>query len=457
MSSIDLDVVILAAGQGTRMRSSTPKVLHTLAGRSLLQHVIDTAETLTARNVAVVVGHQADTVQGSIDADVRWVQQPEQLGTGHAVQLAMSQLPGDGVVVVLYGDVPLISVQVLTNAIESAKEGSVGLVVADFADPAELGRIVRNEAGEIQRIVEFKDADQQERSITEINSGILAVPGAHLQEWLGRLKPNNKQGEYYLTDIIAMAVADGVAVEGVMAHTPEEVAGINDRVQLAALERYYQQREAERLMRAGVTIADPTRLDIRGSVEAGEDCFLDVNVVLQGKVVLGKGVRIGPGSVVTDAQIGDFTEVHAHTLIEDASIAAHVSVGPFARVRPGSVFAEGVRIGNFVETKKAQLGAGSKANHLAYLGDTVIGEACNVGAGSVTCNYDGVNKHSTNIGDNVFVGTNSTLVAPLDIHDGAFVAAGSTVTSTVDKDDLAVGRGKQRNIKGWVRPDKRKE
>ena len=457
MNTQNIDVVILAAGKGTRMRSAKAKVLHELAGRPLLHHVLDAALTLEPRHIALVVGHQADSVRTCAGDTVKYVEQLEQKGTGHAVRLAMAELPTDGIVIVLYGDVPLVSGATLAAAVRSAAQGRLGLVTAHFDDPAELGRIVRNQAGEIDSIVEFKDANDIQRQIHEINSGIMAVSGRRLQTWLQQLKPDNAQGEYYLTDVIGMAVAEGVIVDGINVAEQEEVIGVNDRVQLAQLERIYQHREAERLMREGVTIADPDRLDIRGRVIAGEDCFLDVNVVLQGEVTLGNGVSIGPGAVVKDSVLGNNVQVLAHTVVDGASIADACSVGPFARIRPGSRLDEGAKIGNFVEMKKARLGPGSKASHLAYLGDATIGASCNIGAGTVTCNYDGIDKHPTTLGDNVFVGTNSTLVAPLVIGDNAFVGAGSTVTTQVEAGDLAVGRAKQRNIKGWVRPDQRRK
>lgn len=452
---MNLDVVILAAGKGTRMRSQQAKVLHRLAGRPLLQHVVDTANELKPDRIAIVVGHQAAAVQAAIGEQPVWVLQQEQLGTGHAVKLALTQLSGEGTVLVLYGDVPLVCSETLQRSVAAADAGKVGLVTAHFADPAELGRIVRDEQNRIVRIVEFKDADQRERGIDEINSGIVAVPATHLKNWLGQLQTDNAQAEYYLTDIIAMAVADGVEVEGIVAGRAEEVTGVNDRSQLAALERIYQRRQAARLMDEGVSIADPERLDIRGHVQAGQDCFLDINVILEGEVILGAGVHIGAGVVIADSQLGDGVRVYPHTVIDGAVIANNCSLGPFARIRPGTRLEDGVKIGNFVETKMAHLGAGSKASHLTYLGDATLGAGCNIGAGTVTCNYDGVNKHTTVIGNGVFVGTNTTLVAPIEIEDNAFIAAGSTVTTKVATGELAVGRAKQRNIKGWVRPDQR--
>lgn len=450
-----LDVVVLAAGKGTRMNSSLPKVLHELAGRSLLHHVIATTERLQPAQTVVVVGYEAQQVQKACAEErVAWVVQAQQLGTGHAVLQALPALDSSHVTLVVYGDVPLITCETLTAAWEAAKTGSVGLVTAEMGEPAELGRIQRNADGAVTAIVEFKDASDEVRAIREINSGILAIPAGAIGPWLEKLNNDNAQGEYYLTDLIAMAVEDGVEVSAISADE-WEVTGINDRVQLAQVERMYQHNSARALMQTGVTIADPERIDIRGTVTCGRDCYIDVNVVLVGDVTLGSGVRIGAGAVVTDAKIGDGSVVAPHTVVEGAVIAKGCSVGPFARIRPGSVLEDGVKVGNFVETKKAHLGPNTKASHLAYLGDTHLGADCNIGAGTVTCNYDGISKHHTEIGDGVFVGTNSTLVAPVELEQGAFVAAGSVVTSKVEAGDLAVGRGKQRNIKGWTRPDKR--
>lgn len=456
---MNMDVVILAAGKGTRMRSAQAKVLHTLAGKSLIRHVVDAARTLNPTRIAVVVGHQSKDIIDHLDDDLLFVDQPEQLGTGHAVDLALKSLPATAddrhVTLILYGDVPLVEPDTLRQAIAAAETGGVGLVTAEFSEPAELGRILRAPSGRIERIVEFKDATAAQRKVGEINSGIMAVPTPQLSRWLSRLKPQNAQGEYYLTDIIEFATGEGIVVHGVVAPTNEEVAGVNDRSQLATLERSFQLQQANRLMLNGVSIADPARLDIRGQVTVGQDCFIDVNVILQGRVTLGDGVRIGAGSIICDSTLGQGTEVMPHTIVEGAMIAKNCTLGPYARIRAGSEFEDGVKIGNFVETKKTHVGQGSKASHLSYLGDAVIGSECNIGAGTVTCNYDGVNKHPTTIGDGVFVGTNSTLVAPLEIAQGAFVAAGSSVTVKVEAGDLAVGRAKQRNIKGWTRPDQR--
>ena len=460
-SSNLLEIIVLAAGQGTRMSSTFPKVLHRLAGRPLLAHVLDAASQLNAQRIHVVVGYGGEAVREAIRAtnpelDLNWIEQPRQLGTGHAVQQALPAVAQGAEVLVVYGDVPLITPQTLQNCVAKVPVGGLTLVTADVSEPAELGRIMRDGDGAITAIVEFKDAGPEQRAVCEINSGIMAAGPGTLQTLLPRIRADNAQGEYYLTDVVALAVTGNVPVHGIKARCAEEVAGVNDRVQLATLERYYQIDRAQQLMLGGVTIADPARLDIRGEVRAGEDCFIDVNVVLEGRVVLGQGVVIGPGAVICDTELGDGVRVEAHTVIEGALVAADCILGPFARIRPGTELGRGVKIGNFVETKKAVLGAGSKASHLSYLGDATLGEGCNVGAGTVTCNYDGVEKHPTTIGERVFVGTNSTLVAPLIIEDDAYIGAGSTITTRVRQGDLSIGRGRQRNIQGWVRPDERK-
>ena len=454
---MNLDVVILAAGKGTRMRSQTAKVLHPLAGKPLLHHVIETAKCLQPQALAVVIGHQGDEVRNASNClgVTHWIEQKEQLGTGHAVQQAMPALSDSGSTIVLYGDVPLVSTDTLAAAVKATEAGDVGLVVATLDDPAELGRIVRDGTGAIQEIVEFKDATEELRKVSEINSGIVAVPTQRLAGWLDALNTDNAQGELYLTDIIAMAVRDGVTVQGIDAE-PREVIGINDRAQLAEVERIYQRLRVNELMAQGVTVADPARVDLRGDVQIGADTFLDINVVLSGRVRIGSGVTISAGAVISDSEIGDGTFVHPHTVVEGARVGNNCSLGPFARIRPNTILEERVKIGNFVETKKTHLGAGSKASHLAYLGDATMGENCNVGAGAITANYDGVSKFETRAGAGVFVGTNVTMVAPLDLGDNAFLAAGSTVTNAVEAGGLAVARGKQRNISGWVRPDQRK-
>ena len=450
-----LEIVVLAAGQGRRMASRRPKVLHALAGKSMLAHVLDTVAELGPVGVHVVIGHQAAAVQAAITRPVNWVIQAEQLGTGHAVRQAMPAVADSSVVLVVYGDVPLVSADTLRRCVAAAAGGALGLVTAEFEDPAELGRIVRDSQGAVRGIVEFRDANPAERQLREINSGIMALGAARMRRYLDAIRPQNAQGEYYLTDLVGLAVADGLTVEALPAATADEVLGVNDRIQLAHLERVFQTRAIQTLMRQGVSVADPARVDIRGHLSAGQDCFFDINVVFEGEVRLGRDVYIGPGAFIRDATLGDGVRVEAHTVVDGAEVADACILGPFARIRPGTRLASGVRIGNFVETKKAVIGRGSKANHLAYLGDATIGEDCNIGAGTVTCNYDGVNKHATSLGDRVFVGTNSTLVAPLEIATDAFVAAGSTVTTTVNAGDLAVGRSRQRNIRGWVRPDRR--
>ena len=457
---MQINIIVLAAGKGTRMRSQRAKVLHTIGGIPMISHVLDAALSLQPASVGVVLGHQADAIEvqiNKIDPRIQRIDQFEQKGTGHAVQVAVDALPASAVTLVVYGDVPLIQPQTLEAAIASATKGRVGLVTAVFADPAQLGRIVRDDEGAIQRIVECKDASPDERQIREINSGILAAPTELLHGWLNKVEPNNQQGEYYLTDVIAMAVADSVYVDGIFAASPDEVKGVNDRIQLAELERVYQHQQVEDLMLQGLSVADPSRVDIRGTVNIGQDCFIDINVVFTGDVTLGDNVYIGPNSVISDSTLGDGVQVKPNSVVEGAVVAGGCELGPFARIRPGTELGRGVKIGNFVEVKKSKLSAGVKAGHLAYLGDATIGPDCNIGAGTVTCNYDGRNKHPTVIGRDVFVGTNSTLVAPLHIGDEAFIAAGSTITKAVADSELAVGRGKQRNITGWTPPVKSKK
>ena len=453
-------VIILAAGKGSRMKSNVPKVLHFVAGEPMLHRVINTAAQLEPQHIHVVLGHGIDQIEESLstlDGPLNTVLQAEQLGTGHAVKIALEHVPDDGVSLVLYGDVPLITHSTLAECVAAARLGHLSIVTANFSDPAQLGRIARNDNGQIEAIVEYKDASDEQRAITEINSGILAAPTHLLRSWLNQVTPNNKQGEYYLTDIVGLAVADGVAVHGILAADENEVMGVNDRAQLAEAERLFQQRQTESLMAQGVSFADPARVDIRGTLICGIDCFIDINTVFIGDVSLGEGVTVGPGAVVEDSTLGDGVYIKPHTVIEGATIAEDCQLGPFARIRPGSHFAAGVKIGNFVETKKASLGEGAKASHLTYLGDATIGSEVNIGAGTVTCNYDGVDKHETTIGTGAFIGTNSTLVAPLAIGDDAFVAAGSTVTSTVEPESLAVGRARQRTIRKWVSPVRRKK
>ena len=459
-----LQVIVLAAGAGTRMRSRLPKALHRLAGRPLLAHVLDAAAAQRPHKTVVVVGEQAEQVRAGVaDApagagEISWVLQAPRLGTGHAVSTALPQLAPDATALVLLGDVPLVGADTLAACVERARSG-VAIVSADLGPgapaPDGLGARVLRDGERVVGIVEEKDATAAERTIGEVNSGMLAAPCELLRELLRAVTPNNAQGEYYLTDVVALAAARGVEVSAVRAERPEEILGVNDRAQLAHLERHHQRRQAQALMAAGVTVMDPARLDVRGTVRAGQDCVIDVGVVLEGEVALGEGVVIGAGCVLRDVALGDGVEVLPMSCIDGARVAAGCRIGPFARLRPGTDLGPNVHIGNFVETKKARLGAGAKANHLAYLGDATVGADCNIGAGTITCNYDGAVKHRTEIGERVFVGTNATLVAPLTIEDEAYVGAGSTITTKVERADLAVGRGRQRNIKGWTPPAKR--
>jgi len=453
---VSLDIVILAAGQGTRMVSDLPKVLHCLAGRALVQHVVDAARRLGPHSLNVVIGHGAEQVRATVTGpDLNWVLQERQLGTGHAVQQALPALAEQGATLILYGDVPLVREATLRRLIGIADAGAVALLTVKLAEPTGYGRILRDHNGQVAAIVEHKDARPEQLEIREVNTGIMAVPTPELRQWLGRLDNDNAQGEYYLTDIIAMAVADGIGVEPVIAADENEVAGVNNRSQLARLERAYQQRVAGELMLAGVTLRDPQRFDLRGDLRHGRDVIVDINVVIEGRVSLGNNVRIGPNCVLRNVSIGDHTIVEANSVMEDCEIGERCSVGPFARLRPGTRLATGARIGNFVETKKARIGAGSKVNHLSYVGDADIGERVNVGAGTITCNYDGVNKFQTIIGDGAFIGSNTSLVAPVEVGRNATVGAGSVVTSAVPEDALAIARGRQRNIDGWAKPQKK--
>jgi bifunctional UDP-N-acetylglucosamine pyrophosphorylase/glucosamine-1-phosphate N-acetyltransferase len=454
---MSLEVVVLAAGQGTRMRSKLPKVLHDLAGRPLLAHVLDAARGLEPKSIKVVVGHAAAQVRAVFaDArDVTWVEQRQQLGTGHALAQALPSVAADAVVLNLFGDVPLVDPTTLLGCVALAKAGKLVVVTAEMDDPTGLGRIVRDARGRMIAIVEERDASAEQRAIKEVNSGILAAPAELLRALISQLNRNNDQGEFYLTDVVALAAERNIEVVAHKVLCADEVAGVNDRAELARLERTYQRRQAERLMAAGATLRDPARFDARGDVQVGIDCVIDIDVVLEGVVRLGDGVRIGPGCVIRDAEISDGAVIHAHTVIDGATIGAGCELGPFARMRPGTVLAERVKIGNFVETKKTRLGAGTKSNHFAYLGDTTTGEDCNIGAGTIMCNYDGVAKHETHLGHDVFIGSNSTLVAPIQVGDGSYVAAGSTVTAKVEAGELAVGRARQRNISGWTPPTKR--
>ncbi len=455
-----LAVVTLAAGKGSRMKSDLPKVLHTLAGKPMLGHVLDSAACLEQATQHVVIGHGAEKVQEAFaETNVQWAMQTEQKGTGHAVAMAMPNVGADDTVLVLYGDVPLIATETLQALLaetrhDGGNSGGLALLTVVLDDPTGYGRIVRDDAGRIQAIVEHKDATEAQRAICEVNTGILAVSANHLNRWLPALSANNAQGEYYLTDIVAMAVAEDTSVRAIHASSEEEVQGVNDRVQLAQLERVFQSRVAEQLLRDGVALADPSRIDVRGSLTAGRDVFIDVGCVFEGDVVLEDGVTIGANCILRQSRLGAGTRVDAYSLIEQATTAAECVVGPYARLRPGAALAEQAKVGNFCEIKKATVGKGSKVNHLSYVGDAEIGENVNIGAGTITCNYDGVNKFKTTIGDGAFIGSNSALVAPASIGAGVTIAAGSVITSPVEDNQLAVARGRQRNIEGWKRPEK---
>ncbi|MGM0983214.1 MAG: bifunctional UDP-N-acetylglucosamine diphosphorylase/glucosamine-1-phosphate N-acetyltransferase GlmU [Pseudomonadota bacterium] len=452
-----LDVVILAAGQGTRMRSTRPKVLHRLAGKPMVRHVIDTARGLEAERTHVVVGHGAEQVREALaDCRVHFALQAEQKGTGHAVAQTLEAL-GEGRVLVLYGDVPLIRRETLVELLAHVDERHLGLLTVTLEDPAGYGRILRNAAGEVVAIVEHKDASETERAVRECNTGIMAMTAAQLRRWLPRLSADNAQGEYYLTDIIAMAAAEGVTIATAQPARPLEVEGVNNRVQMARLERAHQHDIAERLMEQGVALLDPSRLDVRGRLTCGHDVEIDVGCVFEGEVELGEGVRIGPHCVIRDSHVGAETLVESHSVLDGAVVAGRNRIGPFARLRPGSRLAVGARVGNFVETKNVEVGEGSKINHLSYVGDARLGRDVNIGAGTITCNYDGVNKHRTEIGDAAFIGSNTALVAPVSVGKGATVGAGSTLSKDVADNALAVSRGRQISKADWARPAKRQE
>ena len=450
-----LNIVILAAGQGTRMKSRHPKVLHPLGGKPLLGHVIETARSLKPAKIIVVYGHGGEQVPAALGyEDVIWVEQAEQLGTGHAVERAMPEIDDNSTLLVLYGDVPLLRDSTMAELVRIGESG-FGLLTVHVADPGGYGRILRDQHGAVERIVEEKDASEHERSITEVNSGIMCTSAKQLRAWLSQLENKNAQKEYYLTDTIAMAVKAGIVVKTMHPEAEAEVAGVNSRSQLAELERYYQRQLAEQLMAAGVTIRDPARLDIRGEVTSGQDVTLDVNVVLIGKVTLGSNVSIGPGCVIRDCEIGDNVEIKAMSMIEEAVIDNGAIVGPFARLRPGARLAADVHIGNFVEIKNSHIGKGSKVNHLSYIGDTTMGAGVNIGAGTITANYDGANKHRTIIEDNASVGSNSVLVAPVKVSKEATLGAGTVLRKPAPEGELTMSISKQKTISGWKRPKKK--
>ena len=448
--------VILAAGKGTRMYSNKPKVLHTLAGKPMAKHVIDTCNSIGAQNIHLVYGHGGDQMQAELGNEkVNWVLQAEQLGTGHAVNQAAPEFSDDEKVLVLYGDVPLISAQTLDSLLEAQPNGGIALLTVVLDNPTGYGRIVRKN-GPVTAIVEQKDASEEQKLIKEVNTGVMVASGGDLKRWLSALKNENAQGEYYLTDVIAAAHSEGRAVEAVHPQSPIEVEGVNDRVQLARLERAFQDRQARLLLEQGVMLRDPSRFDLRGTLQCGMDTEIDANVIIEGNVTLGSNVLVGTGCVLKDCEIDDNTVIRPYSVIEGATVGEDCTVGPFTRLRPGAELTEDAHVGNFVEVKNTRIGKGSKANHLTYLGDAVIGERVNVGAGVITCNYDGANKHKTEIGNDVFVGSDCQLVAPVRIADGATVGAGTTLTKDVEPRELVITRAKARSIPDWQRPVKNK-
>lgn len=456
MSNSALSVVILAAGKGTRMYSNLPKVLHPLAGKPMVQHVIDAATRLGANNVHLVYGHGGDLLKQTLaGSGLNWVLQAEQLGTGHAMQQAAPHFADDEDVLMLYGDVPLISVDTLEKLLQAKPDGGIGLLTVVLDDPTGYGRIVR-ENGTVTGIIEQKDASAEQLKIKEINTGILVANGASLKRWLSQLNNNNAQGEYYITDIIAMAHAEGHQIATVHPACNSEVDGVNNRLQLSRLERVYQSEQAERLLLAGVMLLDPARFDLRGELSHGIDVQIDVNVIIEGQVKLGDRVKIGAGCVLKNCVIGDDCEISPYSVFENAVLEADCTVGPFARLRPGAELGQGAHVGNFVEVKKTRLGKGSKAGHLSYLGDADIGDNVNIGAGTITCNYDGVNKHKTVIGNDVFVGSDTQLVAPVTVGNNVTIAAGTTVTRDVPDNGLLLSRVAQMHKPDWLRPQKKK-
>jgi bifunctional UDP-N-acetylglucosamine pyrophosphorylase / glucosamine-1-phosphate N-acetyltransferase len=452
-----MNIVILAAGQGKRMHSNLPKVLHPIAGKALAQHVIDTARELAPEKLVVVYGHGGDTVRSTLAADdLAWAKQEPQLGTGHAVMQALPGLTASGQTLVLYGDVPLTKASTLKRLLQADKD-SLSILTVELANPTGYGRIVRDAGGQVQRIVEEKDATGAEKAITEVNTGIMAIPSAKLADWLGRLSNNNAQGEYYLTDVVALAVAEGVPVHTAQPDGEWEVLGVNSKVQLAELERVHQRNIADQLLVDGVRLADPARIDVRGELRHGRDVAIDVGCVFEGKVELGDAVEIGPYCVLKNVKVGAGTRIAAFCHFEDARIGPDGVLGPYARLRPGTELGPEVHIGNFVEVKNSRIAAQSKANHLAYIGDAEIGRRVNVGAGTITCNYDGANKHKTIIEDDVFIGSDTQLVAPVTVGRGATLGAGTTLTKNAPPDTLTVSRARQTSLTGWVRPQKVKK
>ena len=451
-------IVVLAAGQGKRMHSKLPKVMHRVAGKTMVEHVLDTAAAVSDVQPVLVYGHGGERLrEGLSHRALTWVEQAAQLGTGHAVAQTLAALPDDGLVLILYGDVPLLRSASLANLLHAAETSGLAVLTVSMADPTGYGRILRDAVGNVARIVEHKDASSAELAIAEINTGIMAIAAASLKRWIPRLGNSNAQGEYYLTDCVEMAVTEGVSVKGVLCADADEALGVNNRRQLAEVERIYQRRVAGELLDAGVTLLDPARLDVRGQLVCGHDVIIDINVVFEGRVVLGDNVRIGPNNVIANTSIGDDVEILSNCVIDSATIGAASRIGPFARVRPETTLGRDTHIGNFVEIKKSTIGEGSKVNHLAYVGDAEIGRQVNIGAGTITCNYDGAFKHKTIIEDDVFVGSDTQLVAPVRIGQGVTIGAGTTVTADVAADLLVISRVRQKTISGWQRPRKPKK
>ena len=451
-------IVVLAAGQGKRMHSKLPKVMHRVAGKTMVEHVLDTAAAVSDAQPVLVYGHGGERLrEGLSHRALTWVEQAAQLGTGHAVAQTLAALPDDGLVLILYGDVPLLRSASLANLLHAAETSGFAVLTVSMADPTGYGRILRDAVGNVARIVEHKDASSAELAIAEINTGIMAIAAASLKRWIPRLGNSNAQGEYYLTDCVEMAVAEGVSVKGVLCADADEALGVNNRRQLAEVERIYQRRVAGELLDAGVTLLDPARLDVRGELLCGRDVIIDINVVFEGRVVLGDNVRIGPNNVIVNAKLGDDVEILSNCVIDSATIGSSSRIGPFARVRPETTLGRDTHIGNFVEIKKSTIGEGSKVNHLAYVGDAEIGRQVNIGAGTITCNYDGAFKHKTIIEDDVFVGSDTQLVAPVRIGQGVTIGAGTTVTADVAADLLVISRVRQKTISGWQRPRKPKK
>lgn len=451
----DISILILAAGRGTRMYSDLPKVLHTIGHKTMLQHVIDTAQTLDPKFIGVVVGHGKEMVQSSVSSDVVWIEQNEQLGTGHAVSCAIDKLPDNGYTLILYGDVPLIDTETLREIVQKANDDTLVILTDSLDNPTGYGRILRDNQQNVVGIVEEKDANDEQKKIQEVNTGIFVIPNNKLAVWIGNLSCNNQQKEYYLTDIVGMAVADKLKVSTVLVREHYLSAGVNNKLQQAQLERIYQQNNAIALMQKGVTLHDPNRFDLRGKLVCGRDVVIGVNNVFYGNCELADGVVIEENCVLNNVKISAKTRIRAFSHLENCTIGNNAQIGPFARIRPDSVLADNVHIGNFVEIKKSTVGEGSKVNHLSYIGDSDIGKHSNIGAGSITCNYDGVNKFRTEIGDNAFIGSNTLLVAPVKVGSGATTGAGSVITKDCPNDKLTIARSRQQTISHWIRPVKK--